>query len=302
MATADGLGNIFNDVFAPNEQDQGVRFYLTANGVGSTAQVTFTDAANKATFSLTSNGSAITSFNNVGQNQCFAVWVQARQGNALDVLTQNETVGLTSSPSGATFFLGGSCSDGAVTSIAAASGQGAWLISFRIGTTGNFTISGDASWSGGSNDASATAAVVGAPTVVSINRSTGSPTNAASVSWTVTFNKSVTGVDVSDFGLNTNLGGPPTVTNVAGSGASYTVTASTGTGTGTIGLDLNDDDSIADTTNPGNKLGGTGTGSAGSGGVGNGSFSGQSYLSIARLRLKLQRQTRPTTAPQARRS
>ncbi len=44
IATADAQGNIFNDVFAPNEQDDGVRFYLTATGAGSTAQMTFTDA------------------------------------------------------------------------------------------------------------------------------------------------------------------------------------------------------------------------------------------------------------------
>jgi hypothetical protein len=108
----------------------------------------------------------------------------------------------------------------------------------------------------------------GAPVVSSINRVGATPTKAASVDWTVKFSKSVTGVDSSDFALaNTGLGGSPAITNVSGSGDTYTVTASTGTGSGTLGLNLVDDDSIADSV--GNKLGGTGTG--------NGNFTGQVY-------------------------
>ena len=56
------------------------------------------------------------------------------------------------------------------------------------------------------------------------------------------------------------------ITNVSGSGASYTVTANTGTGSGTLGLNLVDNDSITDGTNP---LGGSG--------AGNGNFTGQVY-------------------------
>src|SRR5439155_62961 len=40
-----------------------------------------------------------------------------------------------------------------------------------------------------------------APTVVSINRVSTSPTGAPSVSWTVTFSEPVTGVDAGDFAL-----------------------------------------------------------------------------------------------------
>jgi uncharacterized repeat protein (TIGR02543 family) len=43
IATANASGAIFNDVWAPDEHDDGVRFYLTATGVGATAQTTFTD-------------------------------------------------------------------------------------------------------------------------------------------------------------------------------------------------------------------------------------------------------------------
>ncbi len=132
-----------------------------------------------------------------------------------------------------------------------------------------------------------------APTVTSITRVTASPTNAASVQWTVTFNESVTGVDAPDFQLqNTGLSGSPAITSVTGSGSTYVVTASTGNANteGTLGLDLIDNDSILDTAN--NRLGGTG--------AGNGSFTaGQDYtivkpptvISIARAGIS------PTSAP-----
>ena len=106
------------------------------------------------------------------------------------------------------------------------------------------------------------------PTVQSIDRVTGTPTNAASVSWTVTFSESVTGVDSADFSLPaTDLTGTPAITGVAGGPTIYTVTASTGNGTGALGLNLVDNDSIRDAAT--NKLGGTG--------VGNGNFTGRIY-------------------------
>ena len=106
------------------------------------------------------------------------------------------------------------------------------------------------------------------PTVLSIDRVGSSPTNASTVSWTVTFSESVTGVGTADFALaNSGLGGSPAITGVTGSGATRTVTASTGSGDGTLGLNLVDDDSIADVAT--NVLGGAGTG--------NGNFTGQLY-------------------------
>jgi hypothetical protein len=106
------------------------------------------------------------------------------------------------------------------------------------------------------------------PTVVSINRAATSPTAAASVTWTVVFSESVTGVDAADFAVaNTGLTGSPAITNVTGSATTWTVTGSTGSGGGTLGLNLVDNDTIADTS--GNKLGGVG--------AGNGNFTGQLY-------------------------
>jgi Tol biopolymer transport system component len=98
-----------------------------------------------------------------------------------------------------------------------------------------------------------------APTVVSITRADPNPTSAASVTFTVTFSKAVTGVDASDFALTTagSLSGV-SVTSVSGSGSTYSVTVSTGTGTGTLRLDVIDNDTIIDAD--GNPLGGSGFG------------------------------------------
>jgi hypothetical protein len=75
-------------------------------------------------------------------------------------------------------------------------------------------------------------------TVASIVRSGSNPVNAASVSWTVTFSASVTGLSSSNFALaNTGLTSP-LITNVSGSGTTWTVTVNTGTGSGTLGLNL----------------------------------------------------------------
>ncbi|WP_460489012.1 DUF6701 domain-containing protein [Curvibacter fontanus] len=111
------------------------------------------------------------------------------------------------------------------------------------------------------------------PIVSSMVLADPSPTNgAATVSWTVTFSKSVTGVNAADFAL-VQAGGVSgaSITSVSGSGATWTVTAGTGTGTGTLGLNLVDDDSIRDLAN--NRLGGTG--------IGNGNFTGAVYTVTA---------------------
>jgi hypothetical protein len=104
------------------------------------------------------------------------------------------------------------------------------------------------------------------PAVSGIVRAGASPTIAGSVTYTVTFSKSVTGVDASDFALSTTGVAGASIAGVTGSGTTYTVTVNTGSGDGTIRLDLVDDDTITS----GVPLGGAG--------AGNGSFSaGQSY-------------------------
>lgn len=77
------------------------------------------------------------------------------------------------------------------------------------------------------------------PTVTSIILVNPNPTALPSVSWTVTFSKSVSGVSSNNFTLvNSGLGGTPTITGVSGSGTTWMVTASTGSGNGTLGLNM----------------------------------------------------------------
>ena len=108
------------------------------------------------------------------------------------------------------------------------------------------------------------------PTVQSVTRADWSPTNAASVSWTVTFSETVTGVGAGDFALVTTPGSVTgaAISSVTGTGSQYSLTVSTGSGSGTLGLNVDDDDSIVDAAE--NLLGGAG--------LGNGSFTtGQTY-------------------------
>jgi hypothetical protein len=86
------------------------------------------------------------------------------------------------------------------------------------------------------------------PTVLSINRTNppGPITSDSSVTYTLTFNESVTGVDASDFSLALNGVTATTPVVVSGSGAAYTVTVNGISGAGTLGLNLVDDGGIID--------------------------------------------------------
>ena len=123
----------------------------------------------------------------------------------------------------------------------------------------------------GNNSSSADVSpVVNPPPVVSsINLASSSPSNAATLSWTVTFSEAVKNVVSADFVL-AQAGGvtAASISSVSGSGTTYTVTASSGTGNGTLGLNLVDDDSILAVDN-GAPLAGPG--------AGNGNFTGQVY-------------------------
>jgi hypothetical protein len=116
---------------------------------------------------------------------------------------------------------------------------------------------------GNGNTASNTASVAWdrtAPTVTAINRHSGTPTNASSVQWDVSFSESVTGVTAANFSLvNGGLSGPA-ITSVSGSGSTWTVTASTGSGSGTLGLNQSSGSGVTDAA--GNTLSGSFTGQA----------------------------------------
>jgi MSHA biogenesis protein MshQ len=78
------------------------------------------------------------------------------------------------------------------------------------------------------------------PTVISINLASTNPSSpATSVSWTVTFSTSVTGVAAGNFALVQSGGvSGASITSVTGSGTTRTVTANTGSGYGTLGLNM----------------------------------------------------------------
>lgn len=142
------------------------------------------------------------------------------------------------------------------------------------------------SWTATSNVASITTTVDTAFPTASLTRASPTPSNAASLAWTVTFTEPVTGVDVSDFSVvpaATVTGA--SITSVTGGGATWTVTVNTGSGNGTLGLNLTDDDSIAD--GAGNRLGGSG--------AGNGSVTGPTYT-LDRVAPTSSTLTRSTTA------
>jgi hypothetical protein len=77
------------------------------------------------------------------------------------------------------------------------------------------------------------------PSVNSINRQSPAQetTNAASVTYRVTFSENVSGVDTSDFTL-TAVGASGTITSISGSGTMYDVTVTSVSGNGTLRLDL----------------------------------------------------------------
>jgi beta-lactamase superfamily II metal-dependent hydrolase len=84
-----------------------------------------------------------------------------------------------------------------------------------------------------------------APTISSSVRASTSPTNAASVQFTVTYSESVIGVSSSSFALTSSVTGA-SITGVTGSGTTYTVTVNTGSGSGTLRLDGAADPNVVD--------------------------------------------------------
>jgi beta-lactamase superfamily II metal-dependent hydrolase len=178
------------------------------------------------------------------------------------------------------------------------SGSGPYTVSVNTGT-GSGTIRLDAidnaTITDGVGNAFATGFTTGevytvdksAPSVVSVVRAGPNPNNSASVSYTVTFSQSVTGVDTTDFALTTTGVTGTSVSGVTGSGATYTVTVNTGSGDGTIRLDVADDDSIVSGTSV--PLGGAG--------VGNGNFTTGEVYTIDKTPPAVSSSNRVTGSP-----
>lgn len=79
-----------------------------------------------------------------------------------------------------------------------------------------------------------------APVVSTIVRGnpTSQNTNANSVEFTVTFDEAVTGVDANQFSLTGSAGANASITQVQGSGTTYTVTVNTANASGTLGVSV----------------------------------------------------------------
>ncbi len=106
------------------------------------------------------------------------------------------------------------------------------------------------------------------PMVLSSTRLNSSPTKAAAVDFQIQFSEPVTGVDVDDFSVVSNIPDAAIVGVTPVSETVYTVNVNTGTTNGTLRLDVADNDSILDSRD--NPLGGAG--------IGNGNFSaGETY-------------------------
>ncbi|MCB9935762.1 MAG: IPT/TIG domain-containing protein [Planctomycetes bacterium] len=152
--------------------------------------------------------------------------------SSVTLATGNVTLNTTGSATGSVSVTGSGTGSRTVT-ISGISGTGTIGISIAAGTAGD--AAGNSAAAAGP---SATCTVTAIPALTSIVRVGGSLTNAASVSWTVTFGAAVTGVNTGNFSTTvTGLSGT-SVTGVSGSGTTWTVTASTGTGDGTIRLDM----------------------------------------------------------------
>lgn len=106
------------------------------------------------------------------------------------------------------------------------------------------------------------------PTVTAISLAQPRLTADAKVSYLVTFDQDVQGLDASDFQLVTDgTIANATIGAITGSGKTYTVEVNTGTGDGNLRLDLKDDDTIHNSADV--PLGATG--------LDNGDFTGSTY-------------------------
>ncbi|WP_162059515.1 Ig-like domain-containing protein [Undibacterium sp. KW1] len=252
---------------------------LSAGGHTLTAKAT--DAAGNV--SVVSTGLAVTIDTTAPTVNSVSVPANATYivGQNLDfTLNLSENVTVTGSPkldltldTGGTVaatYLSGSGSNALVFRYTVVNGN---LDTNGVSLGANIALNGGSLKDTAGNDATLTLNSVGAlsnvlvdgvvPTVSSINRTGAAITNATSVSYTVTFSESVTGVDSSDFVVTPTGGVTGNIASVTGSGNAYTVTVNGITGDGTLRLDL--------------KNAGTGIADAASNAIATGYTTGQVY-------------------------
>src|SRR2546425_767840 len=130
---ADGNGNISNSSFVTDTHDLLVRFSLTAAGAQSQAQNTFTDAgANKLQFTT----SAFT----VAAGTCSGtITVGTFSGNNAASPSSNETITLTTSSSGGSFYSNSGCTT-PITTVGISTSQNSASFFYKDTTAGSPTI------------------------------------------------------------------------------------------------------------------------------------------------------------------
>jgi hypothetical protein len=151
---------------------------------------------------------------------------------AVTLATGNVTLNATGSATG-NISVSGSGTGSRTVTISSISGTGTIGISIAAGTASD--AAGNSAPAAGP---SATCTVTAIPALTSIVRVGGNPSNSTSVSWTLTFDAAVTGVNTGNFSTSVSGLSGASVTGVSGSGTTWTVTAGTGTGDGTIRLDM----------------------------------------------------------------
>ncbi len=163
-------------------------------------------------------------------------------------------------------LVNGGLSGPAITGV---SGSGSsWTVTANVGS-GSGTLGLDMVNSGGVSDGFGSAVSnlpfagqvfavdTSVPAVVGIVGVPASVLVPGAITFTVTFNQAVTGVDASDFALTLGGGAAATIGAVSGSGTTWTVVVNV-TAAGSVQLDLVDDDSISNGL--GTPLGGAGAG------------------------------------------
>ncbi len=240
------LGGDFTVSAATTNTDSSALTYSVVSG-----PCTFVSGA---TFSSTGAGVCVVQ----ADGTATANFTVASQTQSITIGIANQTINVTTSApalatSGVIFTVAatGGASGNPVVYSATGSCTNSGAV-FTTGASGTCTVhynqAGNANFNNAVEVTEDTVVDGDAPSTSSINLASGSPTNAASVDFTITFSEAVTGGTASNFSLITTgaISGASITSVSAGPGAARTVTVNTGSGDGTIGLDLINGTGITD--------------------------------------------------------
>ena len=280
ITSVTGSGSTYTVIVSGVTGDGTMRLDLNGGSTG------IRDAAGNASSAGFTGGQVITLEHTPPAVASVGVPANGTYGVGQDVdLTVNFSEAVTVNTANGTPYIDITLDDGSTVRAVYAGGSGTGALTFRyVVATGNLDTNGidvgQINLGGGAiADAAGNAAVttlngVGstagvlidgvAPTVSSIDTAGATPTNAGTLTYTVTFSENVSGVSTGDFLLTSTGTATGTVASVTQvNGSTYLVTVDDVAGTGTLQLDLN-----------GGAAGGSGTGGSGTGGGGTGGSGG----------------------------